>query len=203
VVNHPTSDGLAGDPEGSGLPPWAFANCGGGLVYPDAATPAQLSPVNGERERAASRGLHRPYADREAHRHPNLLGLAHGASVGLERARSGVAFVAKTMSSGIGERAPRPVGEYARVHRGEHAPDELLFRAERGMGLCLQFVGDELEQSGACLRVRAWRGRPRFGRASARAARSGLPCRGWEAARRGAAHEMGDSRRAAGKGFPV
>jgi transposase len=68
VVNHPTSDGLAGDPEGSGLPPWAFANCGGGLVYPDAATPAQLSPVNGERERPRSRGLHRPCADREAHR---------------------------------------------------------------------------------------------------------------------------------------
>lgn len=134
---------------------------------------------------------------------PIPLGLAHGVSAGLETDRFAEAFVAKTIRSGIGERAPRQLGEYARVRASEHAPDELQFRAERGMGWWLQFGRDELEQLGACLHFRAGRGRPRFGRASARAARSGLPCRGWKAARRGRAHERRDSRGAAGKGFPV
>lgn len=134
---------------------------------------------------------------------PSLLGLAHGASAGPERARFAGAFEHKTMRSGIGERAPRHLGEYARVRAADHAPDELRFLAERGKGWCLQFVRDELEQLGACPRFRAGRGRPRFGRASARAARSGLPSRGWEAGRRETALERRDSRCAAGKGFPV
>ena len=133
----------------------------------------------------------------------SLLGLAHGVSAGLETDSFAGTFVPKTMSSGIGERAPRQLREHARVRASEHAPDELPLRAERGMGWCLQFESDELEQLGSGLHFRAWRGRPRFGRASARAARSGLPCRDCEAARPDTAHERGDSRGAAGKGFPV
>ena len=134
---------------------------------------------------------------------PSLLGLAHGVSAGSETDRFAGALVPETMSSGTGERASRQLGECARVCASEHAPDELPFRAERGTGWCLQFESIELKQSGACLHFRAGRDRPRFGRASARAARSGLPCRDWKAARRGTAHERRDSHGAAGKGFPV
>ena len=134
---------------------------------------------------------------------PSLLGLAHGVSAGSETDRFAGALVPKTMTSGIGERASRQLGECARVCASEHAPDGLQFHARRGMGWCLQFVSKQLEQLGACLQFRAGRGRPRFGRASARAARSGLPCRGCEAAPRDTALEERDSRGAAGKGFPV
>jgi hypothetical protein len=134
---------------------------------------------------------------------PILLGLAHGASAGLEKDRFRGAFEPKTMTPGIGEGAPRPLEEYARVHRGEHAPDELRFLAERGMGLWLQFGSKELAPTGACLRYQAERGRPHGGRASARAARSGLPSRDCEAGHRGTALEKRGSRCAVGKGFPV